>query len=126
MQLMPATAQDVANRLGLPYSAQRLFDDPAYNITLGSYYIGLRRDNFSNAAMAIAAYNAGAGNVRKWLDLNGDPRTMVDPIDWVEMIPIQETRNYVHRVIENAVVYSLLEPQRQGAEPRASRWLRGY
>lgn len=125
MQLMPATAQDVATKLGLPYSTQRLFDDPAYNITLGSYYIGLRRDNFSNAAMAIAAYNAGAGNVRKWLVMNGDPRTGVDPIDWVEMIPIQETRNYVQRVTENAVVYSLLEPKRQGAEPRASRWLTG-
>ena len=56
MQLMPATAQDVANKLGLPYSPQRLFDDPAYNVTLGSYYIRLRRDNFSNAMMAIAAY----------------------------------------------------------------------
>jgi soluble lytic murein transglycosylase len=126
MQLMPATAQDVSNKLGLPYSGERLFTDPAYNLTLGSYYIGLRRDNFSNAALAIAAYNAGAGNVRKWLAMNGDPRTGVDPIDWVEMIPIQETRNYVHRVVENGVVYSLLEPRRQGAEPKASRWLRGY
>jgi soluble lytic murein transglycosylase len=126
MQLMPGTAQDVARKLGLPYSTQRLFDDPAYNLTLGSYYIGLRRDNFSNAAMAIAAYNAGAGNVRKWLAMNGDPRAGTDPVDWVEMIPIQETRNYVHRVVENAVVYSMLEPERQGAEPRASRWLRGY
>ncbi len=127
MQLMPATAQDVAVKLGLPYSTQRLFDDPAYNLTLGSWYIGLRRDNFSNAAMAIAAYNAGAGNVRKWLTLNGDPRGRgtAEMIDWVEMIPIQETRNYVHRVAENAVVYSLLEPSRQGADARASRWLTG-
>jgi soluble lytic murein transglycosylase len=124
MQLMPATAQDVANKLGLSYDVSRLFSDPAYNISLGSYYIGLRRDNFSNAALAIAAYNAGAGNVRKWLTMNGDPRTNVDPIDWVEMIPIQETRNYVHRVTENAVIYSLLEPKRQGANPRASAWLR--
>ena len=125
MQLMPATAQDVARRLGQTYDIQRLFDDPAYNITLGSTYIGMRRDNFSNDAMAIAAYNAGAGNVRKWLAMNGDPRggSVADFIDWVEMIPIQETRNYVHRVTENAVIYSLLEPKRQGAEPRASRWL---
>ncbi|PZU49306.1 MAG: lytic transglycosylase [Sphingomonas sp.] len=126
MQLMPATAQDVANKLGLGYNAQRLFDDPAYNVTLGSYYIRLRRDNFSNAAMAIAAYNAGAGNVRKWLTMNGDPRggTTNDLIDWVEMIPITETRNYVQRVTENAVVYSMLEPTRQGAQPRASQWLK--
>ncbi len=125
MQLMPATARDVATKLGQPYDGERLFSDPAYNITFGSYYIGLRRDNFSNAALAIAAYNAGAGNVRKWLTAYGDPRTTVDPIDWVEMIPIQETRTYVQRVTENAVVYSLLEPQRQGANPKASAWLRG-
>ena len=127
MQLMPATASDVAAKLGLPYDVNRLFTDPAYNLTLGSYYIGLRRDNFSNGAMAIAAYNAGAGNVRKWIALNGDPRgaTTNDMIDWVEMIPIQETRNYVQRVSENAVVYSLLEPKRFGARPRVSEWLKG-
>ncbi|MCG2842477.1 lytic transglycosylase domain-containing protein [Sandaracinobacter sp. RS1-74] len=126
MQLMPATAQDVANKLGLPYSRDMLFSDPAYNLRLGSYYIGLRRDNFSNAMMAIAAYNAGAGNVRKWIGMNGDPRgaTAADLIDWVEMIPITETRNYVQRVSENAVVYSLLEPKRQGARPRVSDWLK--
>jgi soluble lytic murein transglycosylase len=126
MQLMPATAQDVSNKIGQPYSRDRLFDDPAYNVTLGSYYIRLRRDNFSNAMMAIAAYNAGAGNVRKWIDLNGDPRggTPHQFIDWVEMIPISETRTYVQRVTENAVVYSMLEPTRQGAQPRASQWLR--
>jgi soluble lytic murein transglycosylase len=126
MQLMPATAQDVAGKLGLGYNANRLFDDPAYNVTLGSYYIRLRRDNFSNAMMAIAAYNAGAGNVRKWIAQNGDPRGQSTEalVDWVEMIPIQETRTYVQRVTENAVVYSLLEPTRQGAQPRASQWLK--
>ncbi len=125
MQLMPGTAKDVASKLGLPYDPARLTRDPVYNVQLGSYYIGLRRDNFQNSMMAIAAYNAGAGNVRKWLAAMGDPRTEADPIDWVEMIPFQETRNYVHRVIENAVIYSLLEPKREGAEPRPSRWLRG-
>jgi soluble lytic murein transglycosylase len=120
MQLMPATAQDVSAKLGLPYSRDRLFDEPGYNVTLGSYYIRLRRDNFSNA------YNAGAGNVRKWITQNGDPRgsTTHDYIDWVEMIPISETRTYVQRVTENAVVYSMLEPTRQGAQPRATQWLK--
>ncbi len=126
MQLMPATASDVARKLEMPYSQDRLFTDPAYNLTLGSYYIALRRDNFSNAAMAIAAYNGGAGNVRKWLTMNGDPRgsTTWDLVDWVEMIPFTETRNYVQRVTENAVVYSLIEPQRYGARPLASEWLK--
>lgn len=125
MQLMPATARDVARRLGVSYDVDRLFSDPAYNLRMGGYYIGMRRDSFSSAMMAIAAYNAGAGNVRKWLAMNGDPRTTTDPIDWVEMIPFSETRNYVQRVIENAVVYSLLDPEQPGANPRASGWLRG-
>lgn len=124
MQLMPGTAGDVARRMGLPYSPSQLTEDPAYNLTLGSTYLGQRRDDFGNAAMGFAAYNAGAGNVRKWLTMNGDPRAGDDAIDWVEMIPFQETRNYVHRVVENAVVYSLLDPKRQDANPKASRWLK--
>lgn len=124
MQLMPATASDVSKKLGLPFSLAKLTEDPAYNLTLGSWYIGQRRDGFGNAAMAIAAYNAGAGNVSKWVPMNGDPRAGADVIDWVEMIPFQETRNYVHRVIENAVVYSLLDPKRQDSAPKPSRWLK--
>jgi soluble lytic murein transglycosylase len=126
MQLMPATAQDVARRLGLPYDAGRLFTDPAYNVALGASYIARRRADFGGSPMlAMAAYNAGIGNVRRWIAANGEPGpTTYDILDWIEMIPIYETRNYVHRVTENAVVYSLLEPRRQDAKQRASAWLR--
>ncbi len=126
MQLMPATAQDVARRLGLPYDAARLFADEGYNITLGSSYIAQRRANFGGSPMlAMAAYNAGIGNVRRWIAANGEPGSSTHEIlDWIEMIPIYETRNYVHRVTENAVVYSLIEPGRPDARPRASAWLR--
>ena len=64
--------------------------------------------------------------MRKWIAANGDPRggTTESLIDWVEMIPISETRTYVQRVSENAVVYSLLEPHRQGAQARVSDWLK--
>jgi soluble lytic murein transglycosylase len=89
----------------------------------------MRRDNLGNFMLAAAAYNAGIGRARQWIAANGDPRLPVsaggvDPIDWIESIPIQETRNYVQRVTENAVVYSLREPERKDGRPRASAWLR--
>jgi len=126
MQLMPATARDVAGRLGLAYEAERLFTDPAYNVALGAAYLARRRADFGGSPMlAIAAYNAGAGNVRRWIAERGPPGgTTHAAVDWVEAIPFQETRTYVQRVIENAVVYSLLEPQRADAQARASAWLR--
>jgi soluble lytic murein transglycosylase len=56
--------------------------------------------------MALAGYNAGPGRVRQWVRDNGDPRQpSIDVIDWLELIPIEETRNYVHRVLENLQVY---------------------
>jgi soluble lytic murein transglycosylase len=56
--------------------------------------------------MTFAGYNAGRGRVRDWVKLYGDPRDPnVDAIDWVERIPLSETRNYVQRVIENLQVY---------------------
>jgi soluble lytic murein transglycosylase len=56
--------------------------------------------------MTFAGYNAGRGRVRDWVKLHGDPRDPnVDAIDWVERIPLSETRNYVQRVMENLQVY---------------------
>lgn len=114
MQLMPGTARDTAGKMGLPYDYERLTDDPGYNISLGSTYIANMLDSFSgNYVLAVAAYNAGPGNVRKWIRDNGDPREPdVDVLAWIEEIPFLETRNYVQRVLENAVVYDWLHPAR--------------
>ncbi|MGI4880783.1 MAG: lytic transglycosylase domain-containing protein [Janthinobacterium lividum] len=112
MQLLPATASEQAAKLGLPYSTSRLTDDPVFNVTLGAAYYGRIRDNLGGSnVLAVAAYNAGPGNVRKFLALNGDPRIPgTDVVDWVELIPFSETRDYVQRVLANAVVYDLLHP----------------
>ncbi|WP_139102154.1 lytic transglycosylase domain-containing protein, partial [Acinetobacter baumannii] len=56
--------------------------------------------------MTFAGYNAGRGRVREWPAAFGDPRdSKVDPVDWVERIPLSETRNYVQRVMESLLVY---------------------
>ena len=106
MQLMPGTAKDVAKKLGMEYSPARLVD-PDYNVKLGTYFIQKQIDNFNGSyILALAGYNAGPRRAREWIDLFGDPRTdQVDPIDWIELIPIYETRNYVQRIIENLQFY---------------------
>jgi soluble lytic murein transglycosylase len=114
MQLMPTTAREQAGKLGVGYDETRLMSDPSYNLLLGDAYFRRMRDIFGGALpLAIAAYNAGAGNVGKWLRANGDPRTgAVDWVDWMEQIPFYETKNYVQRVLENAVVYESMYPER--------------
>ena len=109
MQLMPATARNVAKKAGLRYSKVKLTTDPDYNLTLGQSYIAELIDDYGGyLPMAIAAYNAGPHRVRQWIKQNGDPRDAdVDAIDWIELIPFKETRNYVQRVLENVQVYRL-------------------
>lgn len=115
MQLMPGTARETSGKMGLPYDFAKLTTDPTYNMMLGSTYFAQLLDNWGgNYVLAVASYNAGSGNVRKWVAANGDPRDpSVDVVDWVEQIPFSETRNYVQRVLENAVVYKLIEPGRK-------------
>lgn len=110
MQLMPGTAREVAGKLGMSYDAGSLTTDTNYNMMLGSTYFQQMLRYFGGSyPLAIAAYNAGPGNVNKWLRANGDPRGGgIEMVDWIEAIPIFETRNYVQRVLENAVVYDTL------------------
>ena len=107
MQLMPATASRVAKQNRLRYVRQKLTEDEAYNLRIGQAYLADLLQEFNNSyILSLAAYNAGPARVQRWIKANGDPRDpTVDPIDWVEMIPFDETRNYVQRVIENLHVY---------------------
>jgi soluble lytic murein transglycosylase len=107
MQLMPFTAQAVAKQVGVATSLVSLTSDPSHNMRLGTAYLHEMLERFGNSLpLAVAAYNAGPHRVDEWLPENGDPRVgPIDMLDWIELIPINETRNYVQRVLENVVVY---------------------
>ncbi|NML05342.1 lytic transglycosylase domain-containing protein [Sphingomonas sp. G-3-2-10] len=127
MQLMPGTARETAGKIGLGYNRDALTVDTDYNIQLGSTYFKRMHAQYGSYPLAVAAYNAGPGNVNKWIRANGDPRLPGgDIVRWVEQIPIFETKNYVQRVLENAVVYDLLNPQRARSQgPSNLSWYLG-
>lgn len=127
MQLMPGTAREQAGKLGISYSPGAL-NDPSYNIMLGSSYFQRMLDYYGGSyPLAVAAYNAGPGNVNRWIRANGDPRLPgADMLRWIEQIPIYETKNYVQRVLENAVVYEAMNPDRarfRGSNTPLSQYL---
>jgi len=107
MQLMPATAKETAGRLGVGYSPSRLVSDAGYNALLGSTYLDIQVGRYDGSlVLGAAAYNAGAGNVNKWIEAFGNPMDgNVDPVVWIEQIPFTETRNYVQRVVANYMFY---------------------
>jgi soluble lytic murein transglycosylase len=111
MQLMPATAAALARETGTTVTPVALTVDPQQNMRLGTAYLRELLDRYNNALpLALAAYNAGPRRVDQWLAENGDPRTgpqagAIDMIDWIELIPFAETRDYVQRVLENVVIY---------------------
>lgn len=110
MQLLPRTAKEMARKIGASFQKTRLFDSE-YNIRLGSHYLARLIKSYDGSyVMAIAAYNAGPGNVRKWTRQFGTPGDDPDgAINWIEKIPFAETRNYVQRVLENLQVYRHLD-----------------
>ncbi len=110
MQLMPATAKEVARSQRKKFSKDRLISDPQYNLSLGQAYLSQVLDRFNGSyILALAAYNAGPHRARTWIREFGDPRDPgIDPIDWIEQIPFSETRNYVQRILESLSVYRLI------------------
>ena len=108
MQLMPATAKQVAAKIGVSYPNNRSLTSPDLNIRLGTNYLGQMLRKFdNNRILASAAYNAGPGRVNQWLNPNV-------PFDvWIEIIPFTETRNYVQNVLMFSSIYSRRMNERQ-------------
>jgi soluble lytic murein transglycosylase len=107
MQVTPDAGRYVCKRAGVPFDLARMKNDSAYNAALGAAELGGLLEDFRGSyIMTFAAYNAGRGSLKKWIDRYGDPRdSKVDAVDWVELIPFAETRNYVQRIMENLQVY---------------------
>ena len=107
MQMIESTAKRTAELTGVNFDVGKLANDAAFNARLGAAHLGeLFAEQGNSPILAFAAYNAGGRRVKEWIEAYGDPRTpSVDPIDWVERIPFQETRNYVQRVMENWAMY---------------------
>ncbi len=116
MQVTPAAGRDTAKRFKVAFDQRRLMADVAYNAQLGTAELGNDIATWRGSyVLAFVAYNAGPRRAKEWIEQYGDPRDpKVDPIDWIERIPISETRNYVQRVIENMQVYRA----RIGNDPR--------
>jgi soluble lytic murein transglycosylase len=125
MQLMTGTAREQAGKLGMDYDGYKLISDPNYNVMIGSAYFQRMLNTWNGSVpLAVASYNAGSGNVSKWIARYGDPRSNVDMLKWIEAIPYVETKAYVQRVIENSVVYdSMRGTQSQQTALHVSRYL---
>ncbi|AUC97232.1 lytic transglycosylase [Bradyrhizobium sp. SK17] len=107
MQVTPEAGRDTAKRFKVSYDWDRMVSDPVYNTQMGAAELSALLSEYRGChIMTFAGYNAGRGRVRDWIKAYGDPRDPnVDAIDWVERIPLSETRNYVQRVMENFAVY---------------------
>ena len=107
MQVMTVTANHVCRDYRIKCEIPRLLSDTSYNTTIASAYIADRMDEFDGSyVLTLAGYNAGPGRTRQWIRQFGDPRDpKVDPVDWIERIPFQETREYVAKVLSNVQIF---------------------
>ena len=103
MQVMPATARWTAGKMGMPFRPE-MINDRDINLRIGASYLKLVLDDFGGSqALAAAAYNAGPSRPRRWRE-----GATLEPAAWAEGIPFTETRDYVKKVLSNAVYYAAL------------------
>lgn len=109
MQVMNGTARQVGRQVGVNIDLKMMRTNKAYNIAVGSKILGDLMEKYGNTVLAVAAYNAGPQRVDEWLQRFGDPRGgKVDPVDWVENIPFNETRQYAQKVLASYITYLTL------------------
>ena len=104
MQLMDNTAREVAEDVGIEYESNYTLFIPEKNIKLGTRYYSYLLKRYKNNEVALAAYNAGSGNVQKWIE-NGIIKP--DGTD-IENIPFKETNMYVRRILRDYKIYQKL------------------
>lgn len=121
MQIMPSTGKEIAKSIGDRFDKNQLLRNHKYNLKLGVTYLNQLSSRLSGSYILTAAsYNAGELNVRKWINRFGDPRSfnnVDDVVDWIELITFEETRNYVHRILESMQIYKPLLQQRKSYSP---------
>jgi soluble lytic murein transglycosylase len=107
LQVMKDTAKHVCRDYKIKCNQKELVSDPAYNTMIASAYVADQMAEFSGSyVLGLTSYNAGPGRTREWIEEFGDPRSAkVDPLDWIERIPLEETRRYVVKVLSNIQIY---------------------
>jgi len=113
MQLMPRTARWTARKIGMKKFHLRDVTDVETNVTLGTSYLKMVLDSLGHPVLASAGYNAGPGRARRWRDTKP-----LEGAIYVETIPFSETRDYVKKVMANAVFYALLDGKRASLKQR--------
>ena len=100
MQLMYSTAEDISKRIGIELNGDNILE-PDININLGTKYISMLIQKYNNINLALAAYNAGSGNVDGWIEKG----TLKSDGSDIENVPFTETNNYVRKILRDYEIY---------------------
>ena len=100
MQLMYSTAEDISKRIGIELNEDNILE-PDININLGTKYIFMLIQKYNNINLALAAYNAGSGNVDGWIEKG----TLKSDRSDIENVPFTETNNYVRKILRDYEIY---------------------
>lgn len=100
MQLMYSTAEDISKRIGIELNEDNILE-PDININLGTKYISMLIQKYNNINLALAAYNAGSGNVDGWIEKG----TLKSDGSDIENVPFTETNNYVRKILRDYEIY---------------------